>query len=131
MRHANHVATAVSNNTIGGNPKYAERQVLPRQVGRVGLTVTSFVQRALQPWAANAMVQPAAQQPMQQMQPMQQQWGQKGVPQQMIPQQQMQMMAQQPQIQQRIQPMMVPIQQANMMALQQQYGVPGQFGRIF
>ena len=71
LRHANHVATAVSNNTMGGNPKYAERTILPSQAGRVGVTVTPFVQRAQRPWASNAMMQPAAQQRMQPMQPMQ------------------------------------------------------------
>ena len=131
MRHANHVATAVSNNTMGGNPRYAERTVLPSQAGRVTLTVPPFVQRAQQPWAANGMVQPAAQQPMQQMQQMQQQWGQHGMQKQMMPQQQMQMMVQQPQMQHGMQRMMVPMQQANMMAPQQQYGVPNQFGQIF
>ena len=79
MRHTNHVATAVSNNAVGGNPKYAERTVLPSQAGRVGVTVAPFVHWAQQRWAANAMVQPAAQQPMQQIQPMQQQWGQQGM----------------------------------------------------
>ena len=96
MRHANHVATAMSNNTVGGNPRYAERTVLPSQAGRVGATLAPFVQRAQQIWAESAMVQPTAQQPMQQMQPMQQQWVQQGMQQQIIPHQQMQMMAQQP-----------------------------------
>ena len=79
MRHANHVATAMSNNTMGGNPRHAERTILPSQAGRVGATVAPFVRQAQQPWAANAMVQPPAQQLMQQMQSMQQQWGQQGM----------------------------------------------------
>ena len=57
---------------MGGNPKYAETTVLPSQDGRVGVNVTPFVQRAQQPWAANVMAQPAAQQPVQpMMQPVQ------------------------------------------------------------
>ena len=133
MRHANHVATTMSNNTMGGNPRYAERTVKPSQAGRVGATVAPFVRRAQQHGAVNTMVQPPSQQPMQQMQQMQQQWGQQGMQQQMMPQQQMQMMVQQPQMQQGMQPITKPMQQqqANMMASPQQYGVLGQFGRIF
>ena len=43
---------------MGGNPRYAERTILPSQVGRVGATVAPFVRQAQQPWAANAIVQP-------------------------------------------------------------------------
>ena len=78
MRHANHVPTTVSNDIMGSNPKNSERTILPSQGGRIGATVTPFIPRT-QPWAANAMVQPVTQQPMQpmqQMQPVQQLWGQ-------------------------------------------------------
>ena len=128
---ANNVATAVSNNTMNGNSKYAERTIITSQLGRVGVTVTPFVQRVQQHWAANTMVQPLAQEPiepMQEMQPMmqavQQQLGQYVVLQPMMPHHQMKMMAQHSQMQQGMQPMMVPMQQVNRMAPQQQYGVP-------
>ena len=73
----------------GRQREVSERIVLPSRSGRVGATMAPFVRWAHQPCAANAMVQPPARQPMQQIQPMQQQWVQQDIKQQMMPQQQM------------------------------------------
>ena len=57
-RAQGHQAAATSTNTMGGNPKNAERTMYPSQVGRVGRAPSkAFVQQQTQQWAAATMAQ--------------------------------------------------------------------------
>ena len=54
-----HQPNATSTNTMGGNPKNAQRTMNPSQVGRVGRRPpASFAQKQTQQWAASAMAYP-------------------------------------------------------------------------